>query len=259
MSDLSQLRIPSMRSRVSNDEWQARVDLAAFYRLVHHFHMDDLVYNHVSARVPGEEGHFLINAYGMTYDEVTASSLVKIDFDGNVVQDSGTGYGINRAGFVIHSAVHRGRPDVACVAHTHTPAGMAVSAMECGLLPLTQNAMFFSGVGSHDYEGPAVDLDEQKRLVADLGRNDAMILRNHGLLAVGRTIPECFITLYWLERACQAQVLALGSHQKLIVPGSDVVRTTNDRYKPGQRRKIGELEWAGLLRLMERRHPGFRD
>src|SRR5688572_14557366 len=257
MSDLSQLQVESMRGRVSNEEWQTRVDLAACYRLVHHFHMDDLVYNHISARVPGEEGHFLINAYGMTYDEITASSLVKIDFDGKVVQDSGTGYGVNLAGFVIHSAIHRGREDVACVAHTHSPAGMAVSAMECGLLPLTQNAMFFSKVGTHDYEGPAVDLDEQKRLVRDLGQDDAMILRNHGLLTVGRTIAECFITLYWLERACQAQVLALNSQQKLVIPGADVVRTTNDRYKPGQRRKIGELEWAGLLRLMERRYPGF--
>jgi ribulose-5-phosphate 4-epimerase/fuculose-1-phosphate aldolase len=221
--------------------------------------MDDLVYNHISARVPGEEGHFLINAYGMTYDEISASSLVKIDFDGKVVQDSGTGYGINHAGFVIHSAVHRGRPDVACVIHTHTPAGMAVSAMKCGLLPLTQNAMFFSGVGYHDYEGPAVDLDEQRRLVADLGSHVAMVLRNHGLLSVGATIPEAFVTLYWLERACQAQVLAMGSNTELIHPSKSVVGLTNERYKPGQRRKIGELEWAGLLRLVERRYPGFRD
>jgi ribulose-5-phosphate 4-epimerase/fuculose-1-phosphate aldolase len=259
MSDLSQLNVKSMRERVSRAEWQTRVDLAACYRLVHHYGMDDLVYNHISARVPGEEGHFLINAYGMTYDEVTASSLVKVDFDGNIVQDSGTGYGINRAGFVIHSAVHRGRPDVACVIHTHTPAGMAVSAMECGLQPLTQNAMFFSGVGYHDYEGPAVDLDEQKRLVSDLGRHVAMILRNHGLLAVGATIPEAFITLYWLERACQAQVLAFSSGKALTIPGMDVVETTNFRYRPGQRRSIGELEWAGLLRLVERRYPGFRE
>jgi ribulose-5-phosphate 4-epimerase/fuculose-1-phosphate aldolase len=219
--------------------------------------MDDLVYNHISARVPGEEGHFLINAYGMTYDEITASSLVKIDFDGNVVRDSGTGYGINRAGFVIHSAVHRGRPDVACVIHTHTPAGMAVSAMQCGLLPLTQNAMFFSGVGYHEYEGPAVDLDEQKRLVADLGGHVAMILCNHGLLAVGATIPEAFITMYWLERACQAQVFSMST--PLRTPKADTIKTTNDRYKPGQRRSIGELEWKGLLRLVERRYSGFRD
>jgi len=257
MSDLSQVRIPSMRDRVSNAEWQTRVDLAACYRLVHHYRMDDLVYNHISARVPGEEGHFLINAYGMTYDEITASSLVKIDFDGSVVQDSGTGYGINHAGFVIHSAVHRGRPDVACVIHTHTPAGMAVSAMDCGLLPLTQNAMFFSGVGYHDYEGPAVELEEQKRLVKDLGSHVAMILRNHGLLAVGATIPEAFITMYWLDRACQAQVYAMNT--KLRMPEPETVRLTNERYKPGQRRKIGELEWAGLLRLLERRYPGFRD
>jgi len=259
MSDLSQLGVASMRERVSRDEWAARVDLAACYRLVHHFGMDDLVYNHISARVPGEEGHFLINAYGMTYDEISASSLVKIDFDGKVVQDSGTGYGVNLAGFVIHSAVHRGRPDVACVIHTHTPAGMAVSALKCGLLPLTQNAMYFGGIGYHDYEGPAVDLDEQRRLVADLGPHEAMILRNHGLLSVGRTIAEAFVTMYWLDRACQAQVFAVSSNQKLLIPSADVVKTTNDRYKPGQRRKIGELEWSGLLRLVERRYPGFRD
>src|SRR5262245_8937530 len=257
MSDLSQLQVPSMRSRVSPQEWQTRVDLAACYRLIHHYRMDDLVYNHISARVPGEEGHFLINAYGMTYDEITASSLVKIDFDGKVVQDSGTGYGINLAGFVIHSAVHRGRKDVACVIHTHTPAGMAVSAMDCGLLPLTQNAMFFSAVGYHDYEGPAVDLAEQKRLVKDLGPHVAMILRNHGLLSVGATIPEAFITMYWLERACQAQVFALST--KTTLPKQKTIQTTNDRYKRGQRRNIGVLEWQGLLRLTERRYPGFRD
>src|SRR3979490_842692 len=141
MSDLSQLGVGSMRERVSRDEWAARVHLAACYRLVHHFGMDDLVYNHISARVPGEEGHFLINAYGMTYDEISASSVVKIDFDGKVVQDSGPGYGVNLAGFVIHSAVHRGRADVACVIHTHTPAGMAVSGMQCGLPAPTQKAM----------------------------------------------------------------------------------------------------------------------
>ncbi|HEX5477026.1 MAG TPA: class II aldolase/adducin family protein [Burkholderiales bacterium] len=259
MSDLSHLGIASMRERVSREEWQTRVDLAACYRLIHHYGMDDLVYNHISARVPGEEGHFLINAYGMTYDEISASSLVKIDFDGNIVQDSGTGYGINHAGFVIHSAVHRGRPDVACVIHTHSPAGMAVSAMKCGLLPLTQNAMFFSGVGYHDYEGPAVDIDEQQRLVADLGQHDAMILRNHGLLAAGRSIPEAFVTMYWLERACQAQALAMASNAELNVPGKKTVETANDRYRPGRRRGIGELEWSGLLRLVERRYPGFRD
>src|SRR5256885_2528923 len=250
MSDLSQLKVQSMQARVSPDEWQTRVDLAACHRLVHHYGMDVLVYSHISARVPGEEGHFLINTYGMTYDEITASSLVKIDFDGKIVQDSGTGYGINHAGFVIHSAVHRGRPDVACVIHTHTPAGMAISAMKCGLLPLTQNAMFFSGVAYHGYEGPAVDLDEQKRLVADLGEHVAMVLRNHGLLAVGSTIPEAFITMYWLGRACPAPGFVLQTECEL--PAQETVVKTNQRYKPGQRRRLGELGWAGLLRLAGR-------
>ena len=257
MTDLSQARAVSLRGKVSAAEWQMRIDIAACYRLVALFGMNDLVYNHISGRVPGEAGHFLINAYGMTYDEITASSLVKIDFEGNVVQDSGTGYGINHAGFVIHSAVHRGRPDVGCVIHTHSPAGMAVSALKCGLLPLTQNAMFFGALAYHDYEGPAIDLDEQQRLVKDLGSASAMILRNHGVLAVGRTVCEAFVVLHWLERACQAQVLAMNT--KCIVPHERVVGLTNERYKPGQRRRIGELEWAGLLRLLERRYPGFRD
>src|ERR687895_871525 len=169
MSDLSQLKIESLRGRVSNEEWRTRVDLAACYRLVHHYGMDDLVYNHISARVPGAEGHFLINAYGMMYDEITASSLVKIDFEGKVVQDSGTGYGINQAGFVIHSAVHEGRPDIGCGIHTHSIAGMAVSALALALLPITQTAMYFDGVGIHEYESVAIDLDEQQRLVRDLG------------------------------------------------------------------------------------------
>src|SRR5258706_8261185 len=243
MSDLSQLKVSSMRERVSREEWATRIDLAACYRLVHHYGMDDLVYNHISARVPGEEGHFLINAYGMTYDEITASSLVKIDFEGRVVQDSSTGYGINHAGFVIHSAVHRGRPDVACVIHTHTPAGMAVSAMKCGLLPLTQNSMFFSGVGYHDYEGPAVDLDEQKRLVSDLGSHVAMFLRNHGLLAVGAPIPEAFITIYWLQTARRAQVFLLQTGSTL--PAAETVLTTNGRCKPGQARRLGAAGVVG--------------
>jgi ribulose-5-phosphate 4-epimerase/fuculose-1-phosphate aldolase len=259
MSDLSQAKAISLKSKVSAEEWAMRVDVAACYRLVALFGMNDLVYNHISGRVPGEDSHFLINPYGYAYEEVTASSLVKIDFDGKLVLDSGTGYGINHAGFVIHSAVHKARHDVDCVIHTHSPAGMAVSALKCGLLPLTQNAMYFSEVGTHDYEGPAVDFDEQKRLVRDLGTNDAMILRNHGLLAVGRTIPEAFITMFWLERACQAQVAAMACNTELTIPGEKVVRLTNERYKPGQRRKIGELEWTGLLRMLDRKDPSYKE
>ena len=259
MSDLSLLKINSMRDQVTAAEWQARVDLAACYRLVHHYGMDDLVYNHISARVPGEEGHFLINAYGMMYDEITASSLVKIDFDGNVVQDSGTGYGINQAGFVIHSAVHKGRPDVGCVIHTHSIAGMAVSALDCGLLPITQTAMYFDGVGMHEYESVAIDLDEQKRLVRDLGNFKAMILRNHGLLAVGPTVSEAFTNLFWLERACKAQVAAMACNAKLHLPAQDVIEKTNHLYRPETRRRWGPLEWPALLRLADRKYPGFRD
>ena len=259
MSDLSQLGIESMRGRVSREEWETRVNLAACYRLVHHYGMDDLVYNHISARVPGEEGHFLINAYGMSYDEINASSLVKIDLDGNVVQDSGSGYGINQAGFVIHSAVHRALPAIHCVIHTHTVAGMAVSALECGLLPLTQNAMFFGGVGMHDYEGVAINLDEQQRLVRDLGSHRAMILRNHGLLSVGPTIAEAFTAMYWLDRACQAQVAAMACNAKLRLPQKEVIELTAHQYRPETRRPFGILEWPGLLRMLDRKHPGFRD
>ncbi len=259
MTDLSNVRIPSLRSKVSEAEWQARVDLAACYRLIALFGMNDLIYNHATARVPDAEGHFLINAYGYAYEEVTASSLVKIDLDGNIVQDSGTGYGINQAGFVIHSAVHRARKDVGCVIHTHSPAGMAVSALECGLLPMTQNAMFFGQVGYHDYEGPAIDLDEQKRLVADLGNAAALILRNHGLLTAGRTVCEAFVVMHWLEKACQAQIMAMSCQTPIRKVPEKVVKLTNDRYAPGQRRKITELEWPAMLRMLDRRDPSFRD
>lgn len=259
MTDLSNLEIASLRSRVSEAEWQARVDLAACYRLIALFGMNDLIYNHATARVPDAEGHFLINAYGYAYEEVTASSLVKIDLDGNIVQDSGTGYGINQAGFVIHSAVHRARKDVGCVIHTHSPAGMAVSALECGLLPITQNAMFFGQVGYHAYEGPAIDLDEQKRLVADLGSAAALVLRNHGLLTAGRTVCEAFVVMHWLEKACQAQIMAMSCQTPISKVPEKVVKLTNDRYAPGQRRKITELEWPAMLRMLDRRDPSFRD
>ena len=259
MSDLSNPRISSLRGKVSAEEWGMRVDVAACYRLVALFRMNDLVYNHISGRVPGEDGHFLINPYGYAYEEVTASSLVKIDFDGKRVLDSGTGYGVNLAGFVIHSAVHKARHDVDCVIHTHSPAGMAVSALKCGLLPLTQNAMFFGAIGYHDYEGPAVDLDEQQRLVRDLGGGAAMILRNHGLLTAGSTVCEAFVTMHWLEKACQAQLAAMACNTELNFPAPETVALTNERYRPGQRRKITELEWPAMLRMLDRRDPSFRE
>jgi len=261
MSDLSQVRIPSLRGTVSAQDWQMRVDVAACYRLVALFGMNDLVYNHISGRVPGEEGHFLINPYGYAYEEVTASSLVKIDFDGKLVLDSGTGYGINQAGFVIHSAVHKARHDVDCVIHTHSPAGMAVSALKCGLLPLTQNAMFFGEIGYHDYESVAIDLDEQKRLVRDLGGGAAMILRNHGLLVVGRTIPATFNLLYRMERACEVQVMALSCNTKLVYPPQDVLEATFDRVKPRPElpNRNGDLAWPALLRKLDRTDPSYKN
>ncbi|MDX3906269.1 MAG: class II aldolase/adducin family protein [Pigmentiphaga sp.] len=244
---------------IGEAERQVRVDLAACYRLVAHFKMDDLIYNHISARVPGAGEHFLINPYGMAYEEITASSLIKIDLEGRVVDDRGQSYGINHAGFVIHSAVHRARPDVECVIHTHTPAGMAISALACGLLPLTQTAMFFGKVAVHDYEGVVVDLGEQQRIVEDLGDSQAMILRNHGLLTVGPSIAEAFTAMYWLERACQAQAMAMACNTPLHLPGEEVVRLTNHLYKPETRRRFGLLEWPALLRLLDRRDPSYRD
>ena len=259
MTDLSEIKIASLRGKVSADEWKMRVDVAACYRLVALFGMNDLVYNHISGRVPGEEGHFLINPYGYAYEEVTASSLVKIDFDGKVVLDSGTGYGVNHAGFVIHSALHRGRHDVGCVIHTHSAAGMAVSALKCGLLPLTQNAMFFGEIAYHAYEGPAVDLDEQQRLIADLGGQSAMILRTHGLLTVGTTVCEAFVVMHWLEKACQAQLAAMACNTELNMPDARTIALTSERYKPGKRRNITELEWPAMLRMLDRRDASFRD
>ncbi|MDH2237234.1 class II aldolase/adducin family protein [Pigmentiphaga sp. GD03639] len=246
------------RAGMDEAEWATRVDLAACYRLVAHFRMDDLIYNHISARVPGAHGHFLINPYGMAYEEITASSLIKIDLDGNVVDDGGQDYGVNHAGFVIHSAVHRARPEVDCVIHTHTPAGMAVSALECGLLPLSQTAMFFGRVAMHEYEGVVVDLGEQQRLVADLGDSQAMILRNHGLLTVGPSIAEAFTAMYWLERACQAQAMAMACNAPLHLPAPAVVELTNHLYKPTTRRPFGLLEWPALLRLLDRRDDSYR-
>ncbi len=241
----------SIRDEVSPDEWQARVALAACYRLVDRYGMTDLIYNHITARVPGTERDLLINLYGLLYKEITASSLVKIDLDGEIVWKPDTDYGINKSGYVIHGAIHRARTDVACVLHTHTRAGMAVSAMQCGLLPLTQTSIRFVGhIGYHDYEGPATELEERKRLVSDLGPHDAMILRNHGLLTCGATIPQAFNTMYQLEMSCRAQVDAMAARTDLSLPGKEVLERTAHLYQPGTRRPYGVLEWPAMLRLL---------
>ena len=251
-----------VRSQVSAAEWQARVDLAACYRLIAHFGMSDLVYNHVTARVPGPEGHLLINPYGYMYEEITASSLIKIDHAGNQVMNPHADYQVNQAGYVIHSAVHAARPQDHCVIHTHTRAGMAVAAMKCGLLPLSQTAMRFGDVAYHDYESVAIDLDEQARLQKDLGTANVMILKNHGLLAVGRDVAQTFNIMYWLEMACRAQVDAMAAvgHDlgALNLPTREVVEKTNHLYRPEVRRPFGVLEWPAMLRLLDRRDPSYK-
>lgn len=243
----------SVRDRVSDEEWAARVELAACYRLVAKYGMTDMIYNHITVRVPGEEDRILINSYGMLYEEVTASSLFKIDLDGNVVDDPGTGYGVNKAGYVIHGAVHRARADVTCVLHTHARASMAVAMMECGLLPLSQHAMrFHNKVGYHEYESVALDFDERQRLVTDLGEHNVCFLRNHGLLVADRTIPEAFNTAYWVEMACKAQVDAMNAQTALHYPSEEVMEKTSYLFEPETRRPYGEMEWAAMLRLLER-------
>jgi len=244
---------PSVRDQVSAEEWRARVDLAACYRLVDLYDMSYLIYNHITVRVPGTD-QFLINLYGLTYKEITASSLAKVDLDGNIVwKPEGTDYGINAAGYVIHSAIHKARKDINAVIHTHSIAGMAVSAMQSGLLPLTQNSMRFDGhIGYHDYEGPALSMDEQQRLVADLGPHNAMIMRNHGLLTAGASVPEAFNLLYQLETSCRAQVAALAAgFDGVNTPPQDVIDLTTQVFAPTTLRRYGLLEWPAMLRKVE--------
>ncbi|MCC6889511.1 MAG: class II aldolase/adducin family protein [Hyphomicrobiales bacterium] len=243
---------PSIRDQVSPEEWQTRIDLAACYRLVDAYGMTDLIYNHITARIPGRDGHLLINLYGLLYKEITASSLVKIDVEGNTIWKPDTDYGINKSGYVIHGAIHKTRPDVTCVLHTHTRAGMAVSAMMCGLLPLSQTAIRFVGhIGYHDYEGPAIDLAERERIVRDLGPHDALIMRNHGLLTCGATIQQAFNTMYQLEMSCRLQVDAMAARTELAIPGENVLAHTAHLYQPGTRRPYGVLEWPAMLRLLD--------
>ena len=248
----------SVRGQVSAEEWQARTDLAACYRLVNHFGMDEMVANHISVRVPGEPGTFLLNPYGYLYDQMTASCFVKIDDAGKILFDP-TGLGANKAGFVIHSAVHMARHDVDCVIHTHTLAGMAVSAMKCGLLPIAQSSMRFIDIGYHEFEGPALNLDERARLVADLGDREVMILRNHGLLATGASIPEAFNNIWRLERACQLQVTTLSCNTELHLPSQSAVAATNKVFMPTGERRRGLLEWPALLKRLDTIDPSFRD
>jgi ribulose-5-phosphate 4-epimerase/fuculose-1-phosphate aldolase len=246
-----------IKERVSEEEWRIRVDLAAAYRLVAHFGWDDLVFTHISARIPGPEHHFLINPFGLMFDEICASNLVKIDLDGKLVEPSP--YMVNQAGFTIHSAVHAGREDAHCVLHLHTVAGAAVSAQEHGLLPISQTAMLLNGeLAYHDYEGVAFNHDERPRIVQDLGKKSAMLLRNHGTLTVGWTVAAAFMASYFLERACEIQVAALAGHGKLITPPNQVQVLVEEQSKM-ERAGAERLVWPSLIRLLDRKSPGYKD
>ncbi len=249
-----------VRPSVGAEEWALRVRLAAAYRIADHLGWSELIYTHISLRVPGPEHHFLINPYGLRFDEVTASNLVKIDADGKTVGDGA--YQANEAGFVIHGAVHMARDDAQCVFHTHTLAGMAVSAQACGLLPVHMYSHNFHGrVGYHEFEGPSMNLGERQRLVASLGAHPVLILRNHGLLTAGRTVAEAFILMWRLERACQVQ-LAAQAGGALHLPPPEVCEQSaklGDEFLTGRGAVgLGELEFAALERIVERRDPGYR-
>ncbi|WP_028227465.1 class II aldolase/adducin family protein [Paraburkholderia ferrariae] len=250
---------PTLKHLVSPAEWTARVDLAAAYRLTALFGWDDLVFTHISARVPGPEHHFLINPYGMMFDEITASSLVKVDLHGNKVMDAP--YDINPAGFTIHSAVHAAREDALCVMHTHSVNGVAVSAQDKGLLPISQQSLgVLAALGYHDYEGIALNEEEKPRLVADLGTNTYLMLRNHGLLTVGKSAADAFVAMYFFEAACMIQVRAQA--------GGGALREIAPPILAGIKRQIAEvtrgmspgvLVWPGLLRRLDRANPGYAD
>jgi len=242
-------------SRYSEDEWNARVDTAAAYRLVAIYGWDDLIFTHISSRVPGPEHHFLINPYNMMFEEITASSLVKIDLDGDPVEE--TNAPINKAGFVIHSALHAAREDAQCVIHLHTDDGQAVSSQADGLLPLNQTAMVVhQQVAYHDFEGIATELEERDRLVADLGDKTIMILRNHGTLTIGRTMAAAFLRMYLLERACTAQVRALTA--PVNPPPAGTPEKTAAQGAGADAMGVPAMAWAALLRKLDRIDPSFR-
>lgn len=248
----------SIKSQVSPEEWKLRVDLAAAYRLVAHYGWDDLVFTHISARVPGPEHHFLINPYGMMFEEITASSLVKIDMDAKKVAPSP--YEVNPAGFTIHSAIHAVREDALCVMHTHTVAGVAVSAQSHGLLPLSQQSLFpLSNLAYHDYEGLALREDEKARLQADLGKANSLILRNHGILVCGSSIPDAFLNLFILQRACEVQIAALAGGTAVTPVPQSIVSNMAEQVNAVTRGLGGQIAWPALLRKLDRIDPSYAD
>jgi ribulose-5-phosphate 4-epimerase/fuculose-1-phosphate aldolase len=249
--------IPSLQGKISAEEWRTRIDLAAAYRLVALMGWDDMVYTHITAKIPGPEHHFLINPYGMMFDEITASSLVKVDLAGNVVMDSP--FPINPAGFTIHSAVHAAREDAVCVLHTHSVNGVAVSAQADGVLPISQQSIFvLSSLGYHDYEGVALRDDEKPRLVRDLSNNNFFMLRNHGLLTVGQSVADAFMAMYTFESVCMIQVRAQSGGGRLTMIDPAIIATSAQQAQQVTKGMgSGALNWPGLLRRLDRRSPGY--
>ena len=250
------LNVASARGRVPAEEWAVRLDLAACFRIIDHLGWTHLTYNHISARVPGPGHHFLLNPFGFHFREITASSLVKVDLDGRILD--GDGRSIDETGFVIHSAIHAARPEATCVLHTHTVAGMGISALECGLLPINMGGMrFYNRVGYHDFEGVSTELDERARIARDLGPHYVLIMRNHGLLTCGRSIAEAFCQMYHLEKACAAQLAAQATGEKLIVPSPAVCeRTARQCQRRGQAH--GDENWPAYRRLVDDLYPSYR-
>ncbi len=252
--------LPAALAGVSEQEWNIRCDLAALYRLVAHYRMTDFIYTHISARLPGPEHYFLINKYGVNFHRMRASDLVKIDLDGNVVEHGADqSRRVNAAGFTIHSAVHMAREDLMCVVHTHTAAGIAISAQKHGLLPLSQHALKFYGrLAYHGYKGIALDIDLREQLVKDFGEHKAMVLQNHGLLVGGTSIAEAFHMTYMLERACQAQVAAMSGGAELLVPPEEVCRHTAEQFRRQENDEHYAMVWAAALDLIENDRPDYR-
>jgi len=255
----SALHFPSLKNEVSPEEWQVRCDLAAAYRLVAAFKWDDMVFTHISARLPGSEEAFLINPYGLMFDEITASSLIRIDTLGNKLDDSP--YAVNPAGFTIHSAIHAARHDAQCVLHVHSLNGIAVSAQKHGVLPLSQQSIFvLSSLSYHDYEGVALYEDEKPRLVADLGpSNNYLMLRNHGLLTLGRSIADAFLAMYFFETVCTIQIRAMAGGTELAHVDPKIISTANEQARVATRGLgAGALSWPGLLRRLDRVDASYR-
>ena len=251
------MHIPSLKEVVSAEEWQLRVDLAAAYRLVAAYGMSDLVFTHISVRIPGPEHHFLINPYGLMFDEITASSLVRIDQTGNKVSESA--FPINPAGFTIHSAIHQARADITCVLHTHTRAGIAVSSQKHGVLPISQQSTFvLSSLAYHTYEGVALRDEEKPRLQAALGQATFLMLRNHGLLTVGRTVADAFLSMYTFENTCRIQVDALAGGTALIEVDPQIMEGMPQVMKQVAAHQGSMLVWPALLRKLERLDPGYK-